>query len=150
MNWTTPIYLNPFLHRHILESSQSPELGRPMHGVMTELDSRHPLVVSISADNSPSSVSLGNSDVNGTASHQGGSSQCATAPIRAHASGISASAPLSPLKLRRTTSTGQTSATKVAADPLLHTAHGTVYTRGRPPWYNAAGELREPFLIGRF
>ncbi|XP_077496691.1 uridine-cytidine kinase-like lethal (2) k01209 isoform X4 [Amblyomma americanum] len=33
-------------------------------------------------------------------------------------------------------------------DTLLLTRQRTIYTAGRPPWYNAQGQLVEPFVIG--
>lgn len=47
----------------------------------------------------------------------------------------------------RTTSMGQSSK-KTASESVMHAARRTIYTAGRPPWYNTAGQQVEPFLIG--
>lgn len=33
-------------------------------------------------------------------------------------------------------------------DPVLHTKQRTIFMAGRPPWYDAHGQLVEPFVIG--
>ena len=33
-------------------------------------------------------------------------------------------------------------------EPLLRTAQRTIYTAGRPPWYDTQGQSQECFLIG--
>lgn len=33
-------------------------------------------------------------------------------------------------------------------EPVIHTRQRTIYTAGRPPWYNTQGQLKEPFVIG--
>ncbi|KAF2900083.1 hypothetical protein ILUMI_06098 [Ignelater luminosus] len=48
---------------------------------------------------------------------------------------------------QRTTSINQSSK-KTAAESVLRTQHRTIYTAGRPPWYNSAGQQVEPFVIG--
>lgn len=40
------------------------------------------------------------------------------------------------------------SASASKADPLFHTRQRTIYTAGRPPWYDAHGQSVEPFVIG--
>lgn len=54
--------------------------------------------------------------------------------------------PKSPLKTRtkrvRTTSSSSTS------DRVVQTATRTLYTAGRPPWYDSQGQLKEAFVIG--
>lgn len=49
---------------------------------------------------------------------------------------------------QRTTSMNQSSK-KTSAESVLRTQHRTIYTAGRPPWYNTAGQQVEPFVIGR-
>lgn len=39
---------------------------------------------------------------------------------------------------------GPTKATRV-----VHTARRTLYTAGRPPWYNSQGQLKDAFVIGK-
>lgn len=41
-----------------------------------------------------------------------------------------------------------TNATK--ATRVLQTARRTLYTAGRPPWYNSQGQLKDAFVIGEF
>lgn len=53
--------------------------------------------------------------------------------------------PASPRKGRRDR-TWSSSASK--SEPLLWTRQRTIYTAGRPPWYNAQGQSVEPFVIG--
>lgn len=48
---------------------------------------------------------------------------------------------------QRTTSMNQSSK-KTSAESVLRTQHRTIYTAGRPPWYNTAGQQVEPFVIG--
>lgn len=48
---------------------------------------------------------------------------------------------------QRTTSLNQTSQ-KTAAESIIRTQHRTIYTAGRPPWYNTEGQKVEPFVIG--
>ncbi|CAG9862094.1 unnamed protein product [Phyllotreta striolata] len=47
---------------------------------------------------------------------------------------------------QRTTSLNQT--TKPATNSIIRTQHRTIYTAGRPPWYNSVGQKVEPFVIG--
>ncbi|XP_006811372.1 uridine-cytidine kinase-like 1 [Saccoglossus kowalevskii] len=55
-------------------------------------------------------------------------------------------APASPLgkgsRRKRTTSTSDKS------DRVYRTVKRTIFTAGRPPWYNVHGELKEAFVIG--
>ncbi|XP_017780348.1 PREDICTED: uridine-cytidine kinase-like 1 isoform X1 [Nicrophorus vespilloides] len=48
---------------------------------------------------------------------------------------------------QRTTSINQSSK-KTSAESMIRTPHRTIYTAGRPPWYNTAGQQVEPFVIG--
>ncbi|XP_066995878.1 uridine-cytidine kinase-like 1 isoform X2 [Anabrus simplex] len=50
-------------------------------------------------------------------------------------------------KRQRTTSISQSSK-KVSAESILRSHNRTIYTAGRPPWYNSAGQQVEPFVIG--
>lgn len=50
---------------------------------------------------------------------------------------------------QRTTSLNQT-AQKPAAESIIRTQHRTIYTAGRPPWYNTEGQKVEPFVIGEY
>ncbi|CAH1372658.1 uridine-cytidine kinase-like 1 [Tenebrio molitor] len=48
---------------------------------------------------------------------------------------------------QRTTSLNQSSK-KSAAESMIRTQHRTIYTAGRPPWYNSEGQKVEPLVIG--
>ncbi|XP_067207428.1 uridine-cytidine kinase-like 1 isoform X2 [Linepithema humile] len=48
---------------------------------------------------------------------------------------------------QRTTSMSQSSK-KTSAESILRSKTRTIYTAGRPPWYNSAGQQVEPFVIG--
>lgn len=48
---------------------------------------------------------------------------------------------------QRTTSINQ-STTITASEPIIRSNNRTIYTAGRPPWYNCAGQQVEPFVIG--
>lgn len=47
---------------------------------------------------------------------------------------------------QRTTSQSQTSR---SGEPILRGRRRTIYTAGRPPWYDCQGQLVEPFVIGK-
>lgn len=53
---------------------------------------------------------------------------------------------------QRTTSVNNpTIKTSDATELILRTTNNrTIYTAGRPPWYNCAGQQVEPFVIGLF
>lgn len=36
----------------------------------------------------------------------------------------------------------------VSSEAVIHTSKKTIYTAGRPPWYNEQGEFKEAFVIG--
>ncbi|XP_066603574.1 uridine-cytidine kinase-like 1 isoform X2 [Prorops nasuta] len=48
---------------------------------------------------------------------------------------------------QRTTSMSQSSK-KTSSESILRSKTRTIYTAGRPPWYNSAGQQVEPFVIG--
>ncbi|CAH0546438.1 unnamed protein product [Brassicogethes aeneus] len=48
---------------------------------------------------------------------------------------------------QRTTSLNQQSK-KTATESMIRTQHRTIYTAGRPPWYNSEGQKVVPFIIG--
>lgn len=50
---------------------------------------------------------------------------------------------------QRTTSINQTK-TIDASESIIRANNRTIYTAGRPPWYNCAGQQVEPFVIGLF
>ncbi|XP_071483781.1 uridine-cytidine kinase-like 1 [Diadema antillarum] len=52
-----------------------------------------------------------------------------------------ASSPTKPIR-KRTISTGG------SGDTVLRTSNRTIYTAGRPPWYNSLGQLHDAFVIG--
>ena len=62
-----------------------------------------------------------------------------------------ASSPRSPLKStpgRRRTRTASTSCTTADEGPVVRSGKQTIYTAGRPPWYDSHGQLKEAFVIG--
>ncbi|XP_017766177.1 PREDICTED: uridine-cytidine kinase-like 1 isoform X2 [Eufriesea mexicana] len=48
---------------------------------------------------------------------------------------------------QRSTSLSQSSK-QTSAESIIRSKTGTIYTAGRPPWYNSAGQQVEPFVIG--
>lgn len=48
---------------------------------------------------------------------------------------------------QRTTSINQTKSIN-ATESIIRSNNRTIYTAGRPPWYNCAGQQVEPFVIG--
>lgn len=50
---------------------------------------------------------------------------------------------------QRTTSINQSTTTISASEPIIRANNRTIYTAGRPPWYNCAGQQVEPFVIGK-
>lgn len=64
--------------------------------------------------------------------------QCLESPARA---GV-------PRRRQRTTSmNNQTTANP--SECVIRSNNRTIYTAGRPPWYNCAGQQVEPFVIGQ-
>lgn len=53
---------------------------------------------------------------------------------------------ISKLSRRERTFSFTKNATK--AEPVIRTAQRTIYTAGRPPWYDTQGQSKECFLIG--
>ncbi|XP_064115296.1 uridine-cytidine kinase A-like [Macrobrachium nipponense] len=49
---------------------------------------------------------------------------------------------------RRQRTTSQSQTTRIR-EPILRGRRRTIYTAGRPPWYDCQGQLIEPFVIGR-
>ncbi|CAB3361630.1 Hypothetical predicted protein [Cloeon dipterum] len=49
---------------------------------------------------------------------------------------------------QRTVSHSQQSSNKTSTESILRSYTRTIYTAGRPPWYNCAGQQVEPFVIG--
>ncbi|XP_014227759.1 uridine-cytidine kinase-like 1 [Trichogramma pretiosum] len=60
----------------------------------------------------------------------------------------SASSTKSPHSRRQRTVSCSQSNKKTAAESVLQSKTRTIYTAGRPPWYNFAGQQVEPFIIG--
>jgi len=50
--------------------------------------------------------------------------------------------------LRQRTTSVSASTKKTASESVLQSHTRTIYTAGRPPWYNTAGQQVEPFVIG--
>ena len=48
--------------------------------------------------------------------------------------------------IQRTVSTSANISTE--KEPIIRTTRRTIYTAGRPPWYDYQGQLMEPFVIG--
>lgn len=49
---------------------------------------------------------------------------------------------------QRTTSIGNQTTTANPSEGIIRSNNRTIYTAGRPPWYNCAGQQVEPFVIG--
>ena len=49
---------------------------------------------------------------------------------------------------KRRTRTSSTSASNQNSSQVVHTGSRTIYTAGRPPWYDTHGQLKEAFVIG--
>ncbi|EDW32007.1 GL11422 [Drosophila persimilis] len=49
---------------------------------------------------------------------------------------------------QRTTSIGNQTTTANPSECIIRANNRTIYTAGRPPWYNCAGQQVEPFVIG--
>lgn len=49
---------------------------------------------------------------------------------------------------RRQRTTSVTGAESTDRDPIIRDSRRTIYTAGRPPWYDRQGQLVEPFVIG--
>jgi len=62
----------------------------------------------------------------------------------------------SPLKsssgtvIKRRTRTTSASYTSAGDGPVVRSGTRTIYTAGRPPWYDSQGQLKEAFVIGIF
>lgn len=70
-----------------------------------------------------------------------------TVPVKSKRSNSSGSQVRSPKPRRqRTTSVNQN--TINSNEAIIRSNHRTIYTAGRPPWYNCAGQQVEPFVIG--
>nr|XP_033320980.1 uridine-cytidine kinase-like 1 isoform X2 [Megalopta genalis] len=55
---------------------------------------------------------------------------------------------ISPRSRRQRTTSLSQSSKKTSAESILRSKTRTIYTAGRPPWYNSAGQQVEPFVIG--
>lgn len=70
-----------------------------------------------------------------------------TVPVKSR-SNSSGSQVRSPRPRRqRTTSINQTT-TITSSESIIRANNRTIYTAGRPPWYDCAGQQVEPFVIG--
>ncbi|KAF7996599.1 hypothetical protein HCN44_002245 [Aphidius gifuensis] len=56
--------------------------------------------------------------------------------------------PKSPRSRRQRTTSMSQSSKKTSSESILRSKSRTIYTAGRPPWYNYAGQQVEPFVIG--
>ncbi|KAK0082144.1 hypothetical protein PV325_011007 [Microctonus aethiopoides] len=54
----------------------------------------------------------------------------------------------SPRSRRQRTTSMSKSSKRTSAESIIRSKRGTIYTAGRPPWYDTAGQQVEPFLIG--
>ncbi|GBN67757.1 Uridine-cytidine kinase-like 1 [Araneus ventricosus] len=54
----------------------------------------------------------------------------------------------SPHRVKKRERTWSSSKSGVLREPVLRTRQRTIYTAGRPPWYDTQGQLVEPFVIG--
>ena len=50
--------------------------------------------------------------------------------------------------VKRRTRTTSASYTSAGDGPVVRSGTRTIYTAGRPPWYNSQGQLKEAFVIG--
>lgn len=63
--------------------------------------------------------------------------------------------PLSPTidnlrpKRERTWSLNKSTKSDIKSETVLRTEQRTIYTAGRPPWYDAHGQMFEPFIVGK-
>lgn len=57
--------------------------------------------------------------------------------------------PKSPSKVGSSKKKGYPSST-TKATRVVHTANRTLYTAGRPPWYDSHGMLKDAFVIGQY
>lgn len=64
--------------------------------------------------------------------------QCLESPARVGA----------PRRRQRTTSMNNQTTTANPSECVIRSNNRTIYTAGRPPWYNCAGQQVEPFVIG--
>lgn len=55
----------------------------------------------------------------------------------------------SPRSKRQRTTSMSKSSKKTSSESILRSHTRTIYTAGRPPWYNSAGQQVEPFVIGK-
>lgn len=55
----------------------------------------------------------------------------------------------SPKPRRQRTTSMTKSSKKTSSESVIHSHIRTIYTAGRPPWYNCAGQQVEPFVIGK-
>lgn len=51
-------------------------------------------------------------------------------------------------RTRRQRTVSQSTSSK-GREPILRGIRRTIYTAGRPPWYDCQGQLVEPFVIGK-
>ena len=57
--------------------------------------------------------------------------------------------PVSPLRAPcGRTKRARTTSTSKAKDSVVHSGSRTIYTAGRPPWYDSHGQLTEAFVVG--
>lgn len=56
----------------------------------------------------------------------------------------------SPRQRRQRTTSINLQTTIDATESIIRSSNRTIYTAGRPPWYNCAGQQVEPFVIGLF
>lgn len=50
--------------------------------------------------------------------------------------------------VKRRTRTTSSSYTSAGDGPVVRSGTRTIYTYGRPPWYDSQGQLKEAFVIG--
>ncbi|KAB7495566.1 Uridine-cytidine kinase-like 1 [Armadillidium nasatum] len=63
------------------------------------------------------------------------------------ASQLSGGGPVRSPRMRRQRTSSQSTSSK-SREPILRGLRRTIYTAGRPPWYDCQGQLVEPFVIG--
>ncbi|RXG57319.1 Uridine-cytidine kinase-like 1, partial [Armadillidium vulgare] len=59
---------------------------------------------------------------------------------------LSGGGPVRSPRMRRQRTSSQSTSSK-SREPILRGLRRTIYTAGRPPWYDCQGQLVEPFVI---
>ena len=71
-----------------------------------------------------------------------------TVPIKTNRQNSSGLQVRSPKLGKRTRTTSSSQNTIQSNEAIIRSNNKTIYTAGRPPWYNTMGQQVEPFVIG--